>query len=227
MPKTAVLVLLCTLLCAFLGGCGKEIQKKEPPSLSPQQSVTDNTPAPPVSDPDIVSDLAIQDFMSIEDSSWIREYPVEMVVVHFCSNVVIDRSNPYSLQAIRSTFVTNEVSINYIIDRDGTIYCWIPEQRVAWHAGKGSYGEEKYTNSLNKYSIGIELLAMGSKKDMSQYLSSKVYSSIPKELIGYTDAQYNALSGLISDITDRWGIPKDRQHIIGHDEYNPQQLGYL
>jgi N-acetyl-anhydromuramyl-L-alanine amidase AmpD len=99
----------------------------------------------------------------------------------------------------------------------------VPEQRVAWHAGKGSFGEEKYENSLNKYSIGIELLAIGSKNDMKQYLTSRQYNSIPKHLIGYTDAQYEALSALISDIIERWDIPADRQHIIGHDEYNPNK----
>lgn len=220
---TAVLVLIFALFCTVFYGCGKKVPQTEPPYLSAQTDQRAETPAPPVSDPDIVSPLATVDLMPVEDSSWKREYPVEVVVVHFCSNVVIDISNPYSLKAVRQTFTQNEVSTNYIIDRDGTIYCWVPEQRVAWHAGKGSFGEEKYENSLNKYSIGIELLAIGSKNDMKQYLTSRQYNSIPKHLIGYTDAQYEALSALISDIIERWDIPADRQHIIGHDEYNPNK----
>ena len=178
----------------------------------------------PPADTDIVSSLAVRDFLPISDYSWEREFPVEYIVLHFSSNVVIDINDPYSLEGVRNIFEDSYVSTNYIIDRDGTIYCWIPEQRAAWHAGKGSLnGNEKYENKLNKYSIGIELLAMGSKNDMKQYLTSKQYDSIPKELIGYTDEQYQSLAALLKDITSRWDIAADREHIIGHDEYNPSK----
>ncbi len=185
---------------------------------------SENVTSEPPTDTDIVSSLALRDFLPLTDYSWEREYPAEYVVVHFSSNVVIDINNPYSLEGVRNIFKGNYVSTNYVIDRDGTIYCWIPEQRAAWHAGKGSLnGNEKYENRLNKYSIGIELLAMGSKKDMNQYLTSKQYDSIPKEMIGYTDAQYKSLTALLKDITSRWDIIPDREHIIGHDEYNPSK----
>ena len=34
-------------------------------------------------------------------------------------------------------------------------------------------------------------------------------------------AQYTALSALLDDICTRNSIPKNRSHVIGHDEYNP------
>ena len=186
-----------------------------------EQGSTVDTLAPPT-DPEIISELAVKDFMDTEEYSSVREYPVEYVMVHFCSEVVNSKNDPYNAANIKKTFEKNNVSINYIILRDGTIQCWIPEQRVAWHAGKGVWGDdEKYTNKMNKYSIGIELTAIGSKNDMKQYVSSSYYNSIPKSLIGFTDAQYESLIVLLNDICQRWSVPTDREHIIGHSEYSP------
>ena len=74
---------------------------------------------------------------------------------------------------------------------------------------------------MNKYSIGIELTAIGSKNDMKQYVSSSYYNSIPKSNIGFTDAQYESLIALLNDVCKRWSIPINREHIIGHSEYSP------
>lgn len=170
-----------------------------------------------------VSPLAEENFLNpLEDYSWEREYAPEYVMLHFTSNVVANRENPYNIGEVRKIFEDNGLSINYIIDRDGKIFCYMPEDRVAWHAGRGEWkNDEKYTNAMNKYSIGIELLAVGSKSDMSQYLSSSEYDALDSSLIGFTDAQYESLKTLLSDVCQRNHIPLDREHIIGHDEYNP------
>jgi N-acetyl-anhydromuramyl-L-alanine amidase AmpD len=74
---------------------------------------------------------------------------------------------------------------------------------------------------LNFYSIGIELLAIGSKNDMAPYLLSDEYDSLNSELIGFTDKQYESLKALVSDISERHDtIIPNRSHIIGHDEYS-------
>ena len=100
----------------------------------------------------------------------------------------------------------------------------MPESRAAWHAGKGTFGgEEKYTNSMNKYSVGIELAAIGSENDMVQYMDSQKYNSLDKSLIGFTDAQYESLSALIKDICQRNDIEFTRENVIGHEEYNPDK----
>ena len=205
--------------CAFNND--HEAAIPQPTLLVTQEPISSAQPLSPPSDPDIISPLAEIDLLPVEEYSWIREYPVEYVMIHFSSNVVINIKNPYSLNGVRNIFENNYVSTNYIIDRDGTIHCWIPEQRVAWHAGKGSLnGNEKYENKMNLYSIGIELLAIGSKNDMKQYLSSKQYDSIPSGLAGYTEAQYKSLIALLKDITVRWNIQPDKAHILGHEEYN-------
>lgn len=172
-----------------------------------------------------VSALAQENFLlPLEDFSWEREYAPEYVVLHFTSNVVNDVQNPYDMDSIRNVFVADEVSINYIVDREGNVQCWIPENRAAWHAGIGTFSDdEKYTNSMNKYSIGIEIAAIGSQNDMAQYLLSYEYSSLDESFIGYTDAQYETLSHLVKDVCQRNGIPFDREHVIGHEEYNPEK----
>ncbi len=176
-------------------------------------------------EPVTVSEYAKEYFLEPADKySWEKEYDAEYVVLHFTSNVVADKENPYDMQAIRKIFEENEVSIHYIIDRDGKAFCYIPESRSAWHSGVGEFGgDEKYTNKMNKYSVGIEIAAIGSEKDMSQYLTSDEYSMLDESLIGFTDKQYETLKKLVGDICIRNEIPFDRQHIIGHNEYNPDK----
>ena len=51
-----------------------------------------------------------------------------------------------------------KVSSHFLINRVGKVYRLVEENRIAWHAGKSSWG--KYKN-LNKNSIGIELVNLG------------------------------------------------------------------
>ncbi len=160
----------------------------------------------------------------IEEYSDEREHAPEYVVLHFTSAVVLSKTDPYNMETVRGIFEDNELSIHYIVDRDGNIYSYMPEDRVAWHAGRGEFAnDERLTNSMNKYSVGIEILAIGSEKDMSQYLTPDEYASLDKNLIGFTDAQYESVRVLVEDICTRNSIPFDREHVIGHDEYNPSK----
>lgn len=158
------------------------------------------------------------------DFSWAQQYPPEYVMLHFCSAVVNHPEDPYRMEYVRQTFIDADVSIHYIIDRDGTVFCYVPEYRTAWHAGKGEWlGDETYTNKMNLHSIGIELVGMGSARDMSLYMTKAFYNRLDPSLRGFTDAQYAALSALVEDICQRNNIPMDRQHIIGHQDYSPSK----
>ena len=169
-----------------------------------------------------VSSFATEEFLlPFDDYSWEREFPIEKVIVHFMSAVVNYPEDPYSMNLLRNIFVDSGLSVHYIIARDGTVYCYMPESRAAWHAGKGTFGDdEKYTNSMNKYSVGIELVAIGSEQDMAQYLHPDEYKAIDESLIGFTDEQYASLTALIKDICQRNKIEFSRENVIGHDEYN-------
>ena len=174
---------------------------------------------------EVVSSMARKDYLlPFADFSRERTQNPEFVMVHFTSAVVLDRNDPYNMDTIRSIFVDYKVSVHYIIGRDGTVSCYIPEDRVAYHAGYGTWKDDpQYTDNLNDYAIGIEVAAIGSASDMAQYLTAEEYRELSPELIGYTDAQYAALKNLISDICARNAIPMDRAHIIGHEEYSPKK----
>ena len=218
MKKTVTYLCLLTIV-ACLTACGDK-ELREPDFVETYTlRILETAEAPK---PVEYSPLATEHFLTpLEDYSWEREFAPEYVMIHFTSAVVAEREAPYDLDAVRRIFVDGGVSIHYILDRDGKIDCYIPETRAAWHAGKGSFAEDdRLTNAMNKYAIGIELVGIGSKADMAQYLSAAEYAALEVP-VGFTDAQYASLDALVEDICTRNGIPRDRAHIIGHAEYNP------
>lgn len=222
---TAIMILTVTVFagCTFVPEIevlpGADKLKEELEIAETEKDMPEKEEKAPVN----VSPLAKEDFLTpVEDYSWEREYKPEYVVIHFTSAVVLSRDDPYNIYTVRDIFEDNGLSIHYIIDREGNILCYMPEDRAAWHAGKGTYaGDERLTNLMNKYSIGIELLAIGSQNDMAQYLTKAEYNALDSSLVGFTEKQYAALSDLVGDICERNAISFDREHIIGHDMYNP------
>jgi N-acetyl-anhydromuramyl-L-alanine amidase AmpD len=218
--KVKKIIPLLLIISFVLGGCGKA---QEPVNATTMPTTAEETTIPYYLQ-DVYSPMAEPDFLDFEKSSWAREYKPEFVMIHFTSAVTLDRENPYDKEKNRKIFEDYEIGINYIIDREGNITCYLPENRAAWHAGAGEWNDDpKYTNLMNKYSIGIEVLAIGSKSDMEQYLSSYEYNSLDDSLIGYTDAQYTSLKALVEDICNRQNITLDREHVIGHEEYSERK----
>ncbi|GAB2584884.1 N-acetylmuramoyl-L-alanine amidase [Streptomyces capparidis] len=85
-----------------------------------------------------------------------------------------------------------KVSSHYVVrSSDGHIGQCVREKDIAWHAGNWTY---------NTRSIGIEHEGW---VDRPEY---------------FTDAMYRASAQLTAAVCDRYGIPKDRLHIIGHNE---------
>lgn len=170
----------------------------------------------------VIYDGAVHDLFPIAKSySFKREMEIEYVMLHFSSAILIDWNDPYNIDLIRDIFIDGGVDAHYLIGRDGTVYCNVPEDRGAYHAGRGTFGD--VVDNMNSRSVGIEIAAIGSVGDMSKYMTAAQYATIPAENIGYTDAQYEALGALVADICERYGISVDREHIMGHDEYNPKK----
>ena len=223
------------LLLIFLCACQSTPENPAPSSAPTPPSAAAATDPPPtvvVTAPAITTDpaptepvyvdaQALEDFLlPLEEYSTERQFDPEFVVIHFTSAVVNHRDDPYNIDLIRDIFVDYNLSIHYIIERDGTVRCYVPEDRVAKHASKGSWNDDpKYDNTMNEYAIGIELVAMGSESDMSIYMSAKEYHALDPTLMGFTEEQYASLKTLVTGICSRHAIPMDRQHIIGHDEY--------
>lgn len=147
------------------------------------------------------------------------------ILLHFISNAYNSPRSPYDINAIYSILRDYELSSHYIIDRDGQIYIFTPENMVAYHAGSGNIsGLPSYSNKLNQHSIGIELLGIGTREEMIPVITESNFNLVKQEDLGFTDAQYNSLNTLINDILSRHSnIKRDRSHILGHDEYNPSK----
>lgn len=85
-----------------------------------------------------------------------------------------------------------KATTHYVIrSSDGAVTQMVLEKDIAWHAGNWDY---------NVHSIGFEM---------------EGYIDDPK---WFTDALYSSAAKLTAYICDKYGIPKDRQHIIGHNE---------
>lgn len=90
-----------------------------------------------------------------------------------------------------------DASIHYLIMRDGTIYDSVPEEKRAWHAGKGKMpGGETDPNSC---SIGIEFENTSNGKGVVQ---------------DYPEAQMRAGAWLVHDIMERRKIAGD--NVVDH-----------
>lgn len=166
-------------------------------------------------------DVPINDFRLPSQNSKVRTKEITHVMLHFISNAVEKPHDPHNVDDVHSIFTEYGISAHYMIGRDGEVYQLVDEDRVAFHAGKGSVpGYPEYQNKMNDYSIGIELLALGTRDEMLSMISGEIYDSIDPSDIGYTDAQYHSLNLLLEDIYKQHpSVLKDRKHVVGHDEY--------
>jgi N-acetyl-anhydromuramyl-L-alanine amidase AmpD len=215
MKKRGKLVALGILLALVINGCSQRIPEK---TVVIAEKETTNIGI-------TETKLAVtKDFMPNMNFVPQSNIPTH-IVLHFISNAGNDPENPYMYEDLRKTFIEYDVSPHYMIDRRGKIYYLLPESRAAQHAGKGVvFGFPDYTDHLNRFSIGIELMAIGTEEEMAPMVTAENYTKIPAEHIGYTDAQYDAVNRLLEDILARnKQIKRDRQHIIGHDEYAPER----
>lgn len=169
------------------------------------------------------STLPITNYLLPLSHSTDRVEKLTHILLHFSSNAANNPSNPYVIDDVYSLFNDYGVSAHYVIDRQGTVYRMVDENRVAYHAGKGSLANfPEYTDKLNHHSIGIELLAIGTQEEMVPIIGDALYQQIDASLIGYTDQQYVTLNRLVTDIVARHPeIKRTKKHILGHDEYAP------
>lgn len=80
---------------------------------------------------------------------------------------------------------------HYIVRKDGRVTQLVRELDVAFHAGNREYNER---------SVGIE------------------HEGFVEDASSFTDEMYAASARLTAAICERYGIPVDREHIIGHVE---------
>ena len=71
------------------------------------------------------------------------------------------------------TKIQSEVSSHYFIKDNGEIILMVPDLYIAWHAGKSSW---KNYESLNKYSIGIEINNPGHQFNYKRFSKKQINS---------------------------------------------------
>jgi N-acetylmuramoyl-L-alanine amidase len=126
-------------------------------------------------------------------------YSPEAVVIHIMEGTLAGTDswfkNPQS-----------KVSAHYGIGKSGEVHQYVRETDTAWHAGRVNApswqlikpaGNGLFINP-NWYTIGIEHEG--------------------NENSEWSDAMYNSSSEMIRSICNRWNIPIDRNHIIGHHD---------
>lgn len=113
--------------------------------------------------------------------------------------VIHQTTNDRAADALRTlTNPARQVSAHYLVDRDGTLYQLVDENRRAWHAGASYWGG---STDLNSASIGIELDNNGDEP--------------------FAEPQIAALLALLQDLKTRHRIPP--ANFIGHADIAPRR----
>ncbi len=90
---------------------------------------------------------------------------VKFVIIHYTGM----QSEIESINKLKDK--SSSVSCHYLINRAGKATLMVPENRIAWHAGKSKW---KNFKNLNKYSIGIELVNKGHKFGYQNFTSLQI-----------------------------------------------------
>ena len=102
----------------------------------------------------------------------------------------------------RLTDFKSKVSAHYFIKKNGKILNLVPDLYEAWHAGKSNW---KNIQSLNRYSIGIEIQNSGHKNFYEKF-SNKQMSSVKK---------------LLRFLTKKYKV--SYKNILGHSDIAPSR----
>ena len=121
---------------------------------------------------------------------------IDVLVLHY-TELPLDQS----LDILRDDKRPHRVSAHYVLAEDGALYRLVPEDRVAWHAGRSHWrGRE----ALNATSIGVEIVNLhGDRHD-------------------YPEAQIAALVELCRGILGRHPAIVPR-NVVGHSDIAPKR----
>lgn len=121
-----------------------------------------------------------------------KGYAPELIVIHIMDGTLSGTDSWFAN-------IASQVSAHYGIGKNGEIHQYVKEEDSAWHAGRIDAPDAKLVKqnvNPNLYTIGIE--HEGSSKDV------------------WTEEMKQASAALIQEICQRFKIPIDREHIIGH-----------
>ncbi len=123
-----------------------------------------------------------------------KGYKPEAVVIHIMDGTLAGTDSWFANPA-------SQVSAHYGIGRNGEVHQYVQENDSAWHAGRIDAPVWKFIRpniNPNLYTIGIE------------------HEGKPEDI--WTASMKQSSADLIREICERWQIPIDRYHVIGHYE---------
>lgn len=125
-----------------------------------------------------------------------RKVPVSAIIIHDTASRTAESALSWFGMAGRGD---SGSSSHVIIDRDGTIWRVVGDDKVAWHAGKS---ELNGVSGCNAFSLGVELVDADDK------------ATDP-----YPDAQFDAVVAWCAAACIKHSIPLNR--IVGHCHVSP------
>lgn len=133
-----------------------------------------------------------QSTVSTKQSSSRNGTRIDMVILHHSAT-----TNVNSVLSMM-TSGSRTVSANYVLGNDGHIYGVVPEELRAWTSGSSTDGGKGA--QFDRRAITFECANLSTN--------------------GWTisDATYESLAKLLADFHNRYGIPLDRDHVVGHRE---------
>lgn len=123
-----------------------------------------------------------------------KGYRPEAIVIHIMDGTLAGTDSWFANPS-------SQVSAHYGIGKNGEVHQYVQEQDAAWHAGRVDAPVWKFIRpnvNPNLYTIGIE------------------HEGKPDDV--WTVEMKQASANLIKEICERWQIPVDRDHIVGHFE---------
>lgn len=129
----------------------------------------------------------------------------EAIVIHIMDGSLVGTDEWFQKG---SAAAGRPVSAHYGIGKTGEVHQYVAEENTAWHAGNVQSPSWKLIKkntaggfiNPNAYTIGIEHEGQPLKNDK------------------WSEEMKQASAQLVADISKRWNIPLDREHVIGHYE---------
>lgn len=128
-----------------------------------------------------------------------RSKPISAIVLHYTGSLNIEGTVAWFKDP------ESRVSAHYVVGRDGRVVQMVPEEEVAWHAGRSAMrpnlpdGDPHKEPNVNSFSVGIELVGTADS--------------------GFTDRQLASLYTIIEVLVARYKVAPER--VVGHLHISP------
>ncbi len=132
-----------------------------------------------------------------------RKDKISYLIIHATSTRNLEHTFSFLVHSQKP----KRVSAHYVIDRDGTVYQLVPDEKKAFHAGLSNwnnYNHKKRTISLNDASIGIEFQCSTQNGELQRFTKKQInvglklchflmekYKISPRNVLAHSDIAPN------------------------------------